>query len=176
MVASAGNDAVDLDHDGPIIHVPSQMLGVLSVSATGPTNQADFDGFAPYSNFGRTGVTVAAPGGNAGASGNVLDGILGACSSFQLVFSFACGTESFLAGGDGTSFAAPHVTGLGAVVESAAHGDQFGLLLATCATRGADRIDDSVFSPKYGWGRVDVFDSVRKFGCGATLAWGWGAW
>lgn len=173
VVAAAGNDTTNLDADGSMIHVPSQMLGVVSVSATGPTNQSDFDGLAAYSNFGRTGVTVAAPGGNAGASGNALDGIFGACSSFQVVLPFPCGTGSFLGGGDGTSFAAPHVAGLGAVVESAAPGDQIGVLLATCAALGADHIDGSLLSPKYGWGRIDVFDSVQQFGCGARLAWGW---
>ncbi|MGH7577939.1 MAG: S8 family serine peptidase [Longimicrobiales bacterium] len=166
VVASAGNDAVNLDADGSRLHIPSQLLGVVSVSATGPTNQIDFDGLAAYSNFGRTGVALAAPGGNAGATGDPLDGLLGACSSFQLVLPFPCLTSSFLSGGDGTSFAAPHVTGLAAVVESATRRDTFGVLLAACAIRGADRLDGEFLSPLYGFGRIDVFDSVRQFGCG----------
>lgn len=166
VVASAGNDTVNLDADGTFINVPSQMVGAVSVSATGPTNQTDFDGLAAYSNLGRTGVTLAAPGGNAGATGDPLDGLLGACSSFQVVLPFPCSTTSFLRGGDGTSFAAPHVSGLAAVVESAVGHDVFGVLVAACAIRGADRLDGELLSPLYGWGRIDVFDSVRQFGCG----------
>jgi subtilisin family serine protease len=169
VVASSGNDGANLDADGSFIHVPSQMLGVVSVSATGPQNQMDFDGLAPYSNFGRTGVTLAAPGGNAGSTGNGLDGILGACSSFQLALPFACTTSDYVSGGDGTSFAAPHVSGLAAVVESAARGNQFGLVLSACAIAGADRIDGQLLSPAYGFGRIDVFDSVQRFGCGRSL-------
>lgn len=166
IVASAGNDTINLDLDGTFLHMPSQMVGAVSVSATGPTNQTDFDGVAAYSNFGRTGVTLAAPGGNAGATGNLFDGLIGACSSFQVALPFPCSTTSFLSGGDGTSFAAPHVSGLAAVVESAVGHDMFGVLLAACAIRGADRIDGEFLSPFYGLGRIDVLDSVRQFGCG----------
>ena len=166
VVASSGNDGIDLDADGTMIHVPSQMLGVLSVSATGPTNQADFDDLAAYSNFGRTGVILAAPGGNAGELGIFEDGIFGVCSSFQLTLPFACDQVSFIGGGDGTSFAAPHVTGLAAVVESGAPANQNSVDLANCAILGADRIDGQKFSASYGFGRIDVFDAVKREGCG----------
>lgn len=165
VVAAAGNEGADLDNDGTMISVPSQMLGVVRVSATGPTNQADFDRLASYSNFGRTGVTVAAPGGDLGAAGNSFDGVLGACSSLQLALPFACGTGSFILS-DGTSVAAPHVSGLAAVVESAVKTNAHGVLLAACAIRGAERIDGHVFSPLYGFGRINVHESVRRFGCG----------
>src|SRR5690606_26476697 len=58
VVASAGNDAVDMDKDPATqLIVPAQLVGVVSVGATAPFNQLNFDGLASYSNFGgATGV------------------------------------------------------------------------------------------------------------------------
>lgn len=168
LVAASGNEGIDLDAEFPaVITVPSQMVGVVSVSATGPTDQMDFDAFAPYSNFGRTAVQFAAPGGSdPSMTGNSLDGILGACSSLQLTLPFPCDPTSFISGGFGTSFATPHVSGLGAVVESAVSSDLSGLFLTACGIRGADRIDGRALSPQYGFGRINVQETVQQFACG----------
>jgi hypothetical protein len=68
VVVAAGNDGVDLDH-GSIFAALCDVANVVCVSATGPTGQGAFgpfvnvDAFAPYSNFGRSAINLAAPGG-----------------------------------------------------------------------------------------------------------------
>jgi lantibiotic leader peptide-processing serine protease len=164
VVAASGNDALNLD-ENVFRHVPSQLRGVISVGATGPTNQTDFDGLAPYSNYGLKGVDVTAPGGNVGATNNVLDGVVGPCSEFSVFF--ACDTSPFFyLTGDGTSFASPHAAGAAAVIESTLPGDQAGDLLGKCLLRGADKIDGLTISPLYGRGRINVLNSVSLRGCG----------
>jgi subtilisin family serine protease len=162
VIAASGNQGVNLD-DGEFLHVPSQLLGVVSVGATAPVNQQNFDQIASYSNYGRVGVDLVAPGGD-DVGGNPLDLILSVCSRFSVFFN--CGGGAFYLIGSGTSFAAPHVSGTAAVVESATRGNSFGLLLETCLLRGTDRVDGLFFSPLYGLGRIDVVEAVNAFGCG----------
>jgi len=71
IVVSAGNSAADLDHDGNTYWTFCNTPSVICVAATGPTALAsvngpwtDVDAPAYYSNFGRSAVDVAAPGGN----------------------------------------------------------------------------------------------------------------
>jgi lantibiotic leader peptide-processing serine protease len=106
-VISAGNDGVDLD--GQWVSIPAQSGNGMAVAATGPLNQTNFDRLAPYSNYGRSVVDIAAPGGDF-TSGKAVDGVLsdGLCNSatHQCAFYFA----------DGTSMAAPHVAGVAALI------------------------------------------------------------
>lgn len=161
LIGASGNEAVNLDV-ADSIHVPSQLLGVVSVGATAPVNQLNFDHIASYSNFGRVGVDLVAPGGD--DVGSPLDLVLSVCSRFSVFFNCASGL-SFLIG-SGTSFAAPHVSATAAVVEGETKGNSPGLLLETCLLRGTDRVDGLFFSPLYGLGRIDVLDAVKAFGCG----------
>jgi serine protease len=95
IVASAGNDA----SSQPIF--PAAYANVISVSAVGSTNA-----IAPYSNFGAT-IDVAAPGGDfqRDVDGDGYpDGVL---STF-----FDVGTGFGYAFFQGTSMAAPHVSGV----------------------------------------------------------------
>jgi len=82
VVVSAGNEAADLDHDGNTYQSFCNTPSVICVSATGPTSDAtgnllpgtnpdrrtgpwtDVDAPAYYTNFGRSAINVAAPGGN----------------------------------------------------------------------------------------------------------------
>lgn len=64
VTASAGNRGVDWDREKRLMKIPAQLSGVNGVSATGPTALAGFEEFAPYSDFGRSVVDFAAPGGN----------------------------------------------------------------------------------------------------------------
>jgi subtilisin family serine protease len=161
LIAASGNGGKNLDQSDSL-HVPSQLLGVVSVGATGPVNQQSFDLLAPYSNHGRTGVDVVAPGGR--STPNSLDLILSVCSRFSVFFN--CGSGLSYLQGTGTSFAAPHAAGTAAVVESETRGNSSGLLLETCVLRGTDRVDGMFFSPLYGLGRINVLDAVAAFGCG----------
>lgn len=97
VVVAAGNAAADLDHDlvpdanGNPTHFPSLYATYCStphnicVSATGPTSATsvngpwvNIDASAPYTNFGRSVISVAAPGGNSGGF------VTAACSGFSL--------------------------------------------------------------------------------------------
>jgi subtilisin family serine protease len=174
VVAAAGNSAVNFDDFPDFIHVPSGLRDVISVSATAPLAQMNFDALASYSNFGKRAVDVAAPGGDfLPDQGGVLgDLILGACSSF--ITECASGA-SYLLGG-GTSFASPLVAATGAVIESNAHRHRDADHLEACIIAGADQIDGKRFSPFYGHGRIDVFDSVTKRFCGSKTPHGYKDW
>ena len=169
VVAGAGNDGLDLDQTDDII-VPAELAGVLSVGATGPFNQTNFDRLASYTNFGKTSVDLMAPGGEqTSLTGNIFDGILSACSRFVSFTDCSNGTR-YLTGGFGTSFAAPHVSGAAAVVESMLPGDQNASQLETCLFLGADNPDGLQLSPLYGRGRLNVLRSVQSPGCGLGVA------
>src|SRR5205809_7494111 len=80
VVVSAGNSAADLDHDGNTYWTFCNTPSVICVAATGPTSDANatspspnlvrngpwtnIDAPAYYTNFGRSVINVAAPGGN----------------------------------------------------------------------------------------------------------------
>lgn len=105
VIAAAGNEATSE------LLYPASYNGVVSVSAVGPDRLR-----APYSSFGAT-VDVAAPGGNLGTDINgdgFADGVLSPHaddSQGPLDFEYL-----FLAG---TSMAAPHVSGVAALMKSA---------------------------------------------------------
>jgi subtilisin family serine protease len=164
VVAAAGNDGVNLDRDGDFINVPSQLLGVVSVGATAPVAQVDFDALASYTNYGFTGVTLMAPGGDL-----VEGGICGFAPDFRCdlvlsaLSSFVAPGPNFYAASGGTSFASPHVAGALAVVESARGS---GPASVVCVLRGADDLGSRGFDAFYGLGRLNV---VGALGCRGGL-------
>jgi subtilisin family serine protease len=168
VVASAGNDALKIDFGSPVIHIPAGLKGVLSVGATAPVNQKNFDQLASYTNYGRAGVHVMAPGGDLVPGGVIFDLVLSACSTIAL--PTFCPTPDFYLLGSGTSFSAPHATGAAAVIESTAKLDQGAAFLRQCIVEGADRIDGRPLSIFYGRGRINVLKSVMIDFCGGVKA------
>ena len=123
VVASAGNGATNFDVARTLLKVPAQDQHVLGVSATAPTNWAaggmDFATLASYSDFGKSLVDVAAPGGDFDYPGNeacVVAGLVRPCWVFDGYFSTTGASAGSYSWAQGTSMASPTVAGVAALV------------------------------------------------------------
>lgn len=73
LVAAAGNDSADLQHDRDVISLPNEAAQVMSISATGPIGfmwggdglREPFESPAFYTNYGTNAIDLGAPGGDA---------------------------------------------------------------------------------------------------------------
>jgi subtilisin family serine protease len=162
IVVSAGNESIDLDHDGNFYKTYCSTPNTICVSATGPTSSesregpwTDVDAFAPYSNYGRSAINVAAPGGTGNSDGTNPGGwIYAACSQTSLFFGGVCQTGIYIIGSNGTSMAAPHVTGLAALMVED-YGRRPGRI-KTAIQQSADDLGRRGTDPYYGKGRINV--------------------
>jgi subtilisin family serine protease len=134
IVAAAGNDSTSQ------LFYPAAYPQVLAVAAVGPDGAP-----APYSNFGSY-VAIRAPGGNF-ALGDVTDGVMSA------IWDFGTSSPSY-AWATGTSMAAPHVSGVAALVLSQSPG--------LSATQLRARLLSYVVGPAttYGAGLVNAYNSL----------------
>ena len=155
IVVGAGNDAMDLDRSGSLYMEFCDTPNVICVSATGPRSGGlngpwtDVDAFAPYSNFGRSAISVAAPGGTiAGAW------VLGACSQTSLELP-NCASSPKLLLAWGTSMATPHVSGLAALLVHEIGHDRPAQVRARIL-QTADDLGQPGVDPFYGNGRINV--------------------
>ena len=171
VVVSAGNgDPVtglgyDLDHDGNGYKAYCSSPHVICVSATGPTGGTDaapvnVDALARYSNYGRSAITVGAPGGYA-------RGVQAVCSGFSIAFT-VCQTRTpfpatgpvttFVLTSSGTSMASPHVAGLAAII--AGQVGRNPSAIAGRISKSADQLGLGGNSAQYGAGRINVARAV----------------
>jgi len=169
LVASLGNDAINTNTDPKnLIFVPAELNHVISVGATAPVGQENFDQIASYSNVGRNGVDVFAPGGDFVEGSVEEDLIIGPCSSTSLFFPECANGRLYLVA-SGTSQAAPHVAGAAAVIESEFAGDQNDEFLAQCILKSADPVTGRRNDPLYSRGRLNV---LRAAECAPATAGG----
>src|SRR5216117_2660935 len=162
VVSVPFNDAADLDHNGDIVRMPCEVANAICVSATGPTGAAgingpwvDVDAIAPYSTFGRSAVSVAAPGG-AGEVGQFRR-FWALCTTTPSATTGApaCRARQAIAQPAGTSFAAPTVAGLAALlVAQLGHGNP--ALIRARILQSADDLGEPGVDPYYGKGRINI--------------------
>jgi len=169
LVTVPFNDAADLDHNGDLVRLPCEAANVICASATGPTGAAgvsgpweNVDARAPYSAFGRSAVSVAAPGGAGAGFPLLFTKVWIPCTSTWTATSGRpeCRSNSVPLGSRvaqslGTSFAAPHVAGLAALlVAQLGHGNP--ALIRARILESADDLGDPGVDPYYGKGRINI--------------------
>jgi lantibiotic leader peptide-processing serine protease len=157
VVSAAGNENTDLQHGHEFISLPCEAGVQMCISATGPT-----DTKASYSNYGTNVINVAAPGGDSNAP--PLSFVLSLCSSRSVLPILApCKDRMEYLFVDGTSQAAPHVAGLGALVYS--QYARFGTMpepsqVITLIEQNADDLGKPGVDPYYGKGRINVLHTL----------------
>ncbi len=156
LVAATGNDADEPGY-APNILYPSKYNNVIAVGAVRYDNQRAY-----YSNYGE-GIDLVAPGGDVTVDQNgdgYGDGILqqtlaGSYSEFGFYFY------------QGTSMAAPHVSGLVAMIMSVGVRDPqavYNILVQTAVDLGTPG-----YNTEYGYGLIDAFSAMNQ----ATGGMGW---
>ncbi len=160
VVVSAGNDYWNADGSGSYFKVPADLENVIAVSATAPQcwvldPAPNFDLPASYTNFGKSLVALAAPGGDAVCEdGYPYDMIISSGAGGPTSYSF------YFSGG--TSMASPHVAGVAALIIGKNGGQMNPVDVQNQLFKTADKIDGNGISAYFGNGRVNAYRAVTE--------------
>jgi len=171
VIAAAGNDGIDADHNGRSVFLPAESEEVIAVSATGPVDwihnpATNLDVFAPYSNYGESLVDFAAPGGNPTflhqnpACVIPYGSFPVPCGFFDMVIGPTSSTIFPWTWAAGTSAAVPHVSGVATLVIGKNGGQMDPDKVEEALKNGADDLGAKGKDPFYGNGRVNAAASL----------------
>jgi subtilisin family serine protease len=177
LVVVAAENLTDLDHDGNSFSAYCSAPHVVCVSAVGPeVASANPDNSSFYTAFGRSAITVAAPGGNAQpvpGGGFVFSAWPWGIDTQSKVWSFCpknlidgltlegvpkltvCSLGNRVSGRMGNRQASAHVAGLAALL-MAEHGTGNLAFIKNRITSSAIDLGQPGTDPYYGHGRIDV--------------------
>jgi lantibiotic leader peptide-processing serine protease len=178
IVVAAGNSSANLDHNGNSTQTFCDAVHVICVSSIGPTTATgpvDVPSF--FTNFGRSAISVAGPGGNADLASlpvsnwpwgpDIASWVWSLCSK-TVIAGFdasgapeltACAAGNRLEGDIGTSQATPHVAGLAALLVAAkGHGQP--QLIKHLIESSADDLGAPGTDPFFGHGRINVAKAI----------------
>lgn len=162
VIVSAGNDALDRDVGTDYYVLPADAQNVIQIAATAPVGWAKaplttfLDNQASYTNFGRSAIDYAAPGGDFVYPGNENCTIVVTrpCRVFDLVFS--TGSQGAWYWSAGTSMAAPHAAGVAALIVGKAGGSLSAAQVEKAIHAGAQDLGPRGKDDTYGRGRVNA--------------------
>ncbi len=172
IVTASGNDGEDIQHNGNRVTVPCETGVLTCISATGPTDEPAY-----YTNYGTNAINNAAPGGDilvgspfpptgptfeqlaerlvlSVCSSRSTDPALAGCAATNVPPFGVVGTGYAFA--EGTSVSAPHVAGLGALLDSQVGGALNGSQIITAIQQAADDLGKPGADPFYGKGRINT--------------------
>jgi subtilisin family serine protease len=161
VVATAGNGGISLN--GPVIHLPGDVPGIINVGATGigpdPWFPQDgyYDFLAGYSNYGAP-VTVTAPGGDVPPESLYYweHMILSTYVFLDPACAATYSCPGWYAWTGGTSMAAPHVSGVAGLIKDIDPGLNPNQV-ESIIKRTADQVGSRQL---FGHGIVDAFAAV----------------
>lgn len=168
VVSAAGNDGADLQHDGNWISVPAELGAGIATWAGGIE-----ENLAGYSNHGVNSVKLGAGGGSYDVESSQIPlpgcglpeggqyGMVGPCSSTSLFFNCEGGTY-ILFGGGGTSFSAPMVSGVAALLDAKHGGGLNAGQLKSALKESADDVGMPGADNLFGHGRVNA-DAATEY-------------